>query len=146
MSRWPGKSRHLLTTFGGLKRGALMSRIRSSGNETTELRLVRLLRGAEMRGWRRGYPLPGKPDFVFPARKVVVFVDGCFWHGHNCDRNLTPRRNAKAWRDKIEDNRRRDQRIARSLRGHAWRVIRIWECALRMQPDACLERIRKLVG
>jgi DNA mismatch endonuclease (patch repair protein) len=145
MSEWPGRTRQLPTTFGGLRRGELMSRIRSAGNATTELKLLRLLRAARLRGWRRGFPLVGKPDFVFPTPRVVVFVDGCFWHGHGCDRNLTPRRNSRAWRNKIEANRRRDQRVARSLRTHGWRVIRVWECALKTCPEACLRRIREFV-
>jgi DNA mismatch endonuclease, patch repair protein len=128
--------------FGGLSRSALMSRIRSSRNATTEIRLLALLRAKRLNGWRRNYPLVGKPDFVFPAAKLAVFVDGCFWHGHGCGRNLTPVRNASAWSDKITRNQRRDRRINRKLRSLGWSVVRIWECALAKHPEIYVRRIR----
>jgi DNA mismatch endonuclease, patch repair protein len=146
MRRWPGDSRRTKTTFGGLSRSALMSRIRSKRNATTELRLISLLRAARVRGWRRNLPLPGKPDFVFPKSKLAVFVDGCFWHGHGCGRNLKPKRNATLWREKFAANRRRDARVVRELRSAGWRVVRIWECALTRRPDNCLGRIQNALS
>jgi len=146
MSHWRGRGKHARTTFGGLSRSQLMSRIRSSRNETTELRLLRLLRAGKIKGWRRDYPLPGKPDFVFPKAKLVVFVDGCFWHGHECGRNLTPKKNVAAWREKIHYNQHRDRRTTRRLRALDWCVIRIWECALAKRPEICIRRIRKVLG
>jgi DNA mismatch endonuclease, patch repair protein len=143
MSCWPGRAKHAKTTFGGLSRSALMSRIRSSRNATTEMRLLALLRAKRLKGWRRNYPLVGKPDFVFPAVKLAVFVDGCFWHGHRCGRNLTPVRNASAWCDKITRNQRRDRRTNRELRALGWSVIRIWECTLAKHPETCVRRIRR---
>lgn len=142
MSRWPGDAQKERTTFGGLRRGQLMARVRSSGNMTTEKRLASLLRAAGVHGWRRHQPLPGCPDFAWPKAKVALFVDGCFWHGHDCGRNLSPRTNAKAWRDKIERNRARDRRTTRILRQNRWMVIRIWECQLASAPYRCLARIR----
>jgi len=143
MSRWPGNAQEERTTFGGLRRGQLMSRVRSTGNLTTEKRLASLLRAAGVGGWRRHQPLPGCPDFVWPKAKVAVFVDGCFWHGHDCGRNVRPRTNAKAWRDKIERNQARDRRATRVLRRLGWTVVRIWECGLAKDPDRCLDRIRR---
>jgi DNA mismatch endonuclease, patch repair protein len=102
-----------------------------------------LLRRAKIHGWRRNYPLPGKPDLVFPNAKLAVFVDGCFWHGHDCGRNLKPKKNAAAWRKKIEGNQWRDGRNGRVLRATGWSVCRIWECALAKQPHACLQRIER---
>jgi DNA mismatch endonuclease (patch repair protein) len=104
MGHWPGKAKNQITSFGNLTRSELMSRIRSSGTKTTEERLAGLLRKAGLKGWRRQWPLPGKPDFAWPRDKVALFVDGCFWHGHNCGRNLTPKRNAQAWKEKIDNN------------------------------------------
>ena len=95
MSRWPGRSKHAKTTFGGLSRSALMSRVRGKGNATTELKLLALLRLARLQGWRRNFPLLGNPDFVFPRQKLAVFVYGRFWHGHGCGRNLKPQRQCK---------------------------------------------------
>ena len=143
MSRWPGNAQKELTSFGGLPRGQLMSRVRSTGNQTTEKRMVAVLRKARLTGWRRHQPLFGRPDFVWPKARVAVFVDGCFWHGHDCHRNLTPRTNAKAWREKIEGNQARDRKTSRLLRQEGWTVIRIWECNLAKNPDRCLAKIVK---
>jgi DNA mismatch endonuclease (patch repair protein) len=146
MTRWPGKPRKERTTFGGLCRSDLMSRIGSYGNQTTELKMVELLRRDGLKGWRRHLSLPGKPDFAWPEKKVALFVDGCFWHGHSCKRNLKPKVNVKKWEEKISGNKRRDRRSRRLLRGKGWKVIRIWECQLSRNPKNCLKRIRKLVG
>ena len=142
MSRWPGDAEKERTTFGGLRRGQLMSRVRSTGNLTTEKRLASLLRKAGLTGWRRHQNLPGKPDFVWRKVKIAVFVDGCFWHGHDC-RNLTPKKNAEAWKDKIESTRARDRQNNGILNQKGWKVIRIWECRLTKNPDQCIRRIRK---
>lgn len=142
MSRWPGDAEKERTTFGGLRRGQLMSRVRSTGNLTTEKRLASLLRKAGLTGWRRHQQLPGRPDFVWRKAKVAVFVDGCFWHGHDC-RNLTPKTNAKTWKDKIESTRARDRQNSAILKQRGWKVIRIWECRLTKNPEQCVRRIRK---
>ncbi len=147
MSRWPGDARKERTTFGGLSRSELMSRVRSKGNETTEIRLAKLLRKAGLNGWRRRQSLIGKPDFVWQREKLAVFVDGCFWHGHNCGRkNSSPKTNVKAWQSKIERNKTRDRRNERRLRHLGWSVIRIWECQLASQPNACIRRIRRMLS
>lgn len=144
--RWPGNSGRTRTTFGGLTRSALMSRIRGKRNGTTELKLASLFRAARVRGWRRNLPLLGKPDFVFPQSKLAVFVDGCFWHGHGCGRNLKPKRNASLWREKFAINRRRDVRVTHTLRSAGWKVIRIWECTLTKQPTVCLARVQSALA
>ena len=146
MSRWPGNSQEERTTFGNLSRGQLMSRVRSKGNETTEKRLASLLRNSALSGWRRQRPLTGRPDFVWPKARVAVFVDGCFWHGHNCGKNVTPKTNAKAWRDKINRNKARDRKATRLLREEGWTVVRIWECGLAKTPDRCLRGIRRALN
>lgn len=146
MSKWPSGSKHLRTTFGGLSRSELMSRIRSSHNLTTELRLRALLRSAKLKGWRRSYPLPGKPDFVFSRARLTIFVDGCFWHGHQCGRNLTPRRNTTAWKQKIDATRRRDIQVTRNLRKLGWKVLRIWECDLSQRPTRAIRWIKRAMG
>jgi DNA mismatch endonuclease, patch repair protein len=132
-----------ITSFGQLNRSELMSRIRSTGNRSTEDRLVRLLQAAGIVGWRRHVKLPGRPDFCWRKARVVVFVDGCFWHGHKCAKNITPKRNVEFWEAKIYGNRRRDRMIAVKLRVLGWRVIRIWECKLRCSPHICIRRIDK---
>jgi DNA mismatch endonuclease (patch repair protein) len=145
MSRWPGNAQGERTAFGGLRRGQLMSRVRSTGNQTTEKRLASLLHEAGLTGWRRHQFLPGRPDFAWPKISVAVFVDGCFWHGHDCGRKVAPKTNAEAWKEKIERNQVRDRRATRLLRQRGWRVFRIWECQLARYPDRYVARIRKSV-
>lgn len=116
------------------KRSARMALIRGRGNKATELRLIAFFRAQGITGWRRGSTLPGRPDFVFPRLKLAVFVDGCFWHG--CPTHGTqPRQNAKFWREKITRNRARDRRVGRELRARGWRVLRIWEHALKRRSE-----------
>lgn len=141
MSRWPGKAKAEKTTFGGLSRAELMSRVRSKGNLTTERRLAALLRRTGLRGWRTQQPLPGRPDFAWRRAKVAVFVDGCFWHGHNCGKNISPKTNPREWQKKISGNKARDIHISRRLRRQGWAVVRIWECQLAKEPEKCLSRI-----
>lgn len=106
-----------------------MSAIRSKGNETTEIALIRLFRENKIAGWRRNYELQGKPDFVFPKNQFVVFVDGCFWHGHSC---LKPRDSLKKgfWKDKIERNKQRGKLVNKMLKKDGWKVVRVWECEI----------------
>lgn len=80
--------------------------------------------------------LPGKPDMVFPRLKTVVFINGCFWHGHEdekCKLSRIPKSNIEFWKAKIEGNRARDQRNCQELRSLGWRVIVVWECQLRQK-------------
>lgn len=137
------KNRERKTSFGGLSRSELMSRIRSRDNATTELRMLRLLRQAGLTGWRRHLVLPGRPDFSWRRQQTALFVHGCFWHGHDCDRNLRPKSNSAAWEAKIARNRTRDTRSASLLRRSGWSVVTIWECHLRARPDACVRRITR---
>ena len=143
MSRWPGNASRQRTTFGNLSRAELMSRVRSKGNQTTEKRLASLLRKEGLHGWRRHQALPGCPDFVWPSLNVAVFVDGCFWHGHDCGKNITPRTNARAWRDKINRNKTRDRRVNRLLRVEGWKVLRVWECHLGRNAQRCVRGISR---
>jgi len=145
MPRWPKPTETEPTTFGGLSRSELMSRVRSKKNVTTELRLLKLLRKSKLKGWRRHYVLPGKPDFAWPSLKVAVFVDGCFWHGHDCGRNLKPKTNVEAWREKIEKNKIRDRLTTRELRRRGWSVVRIWECQLAREPRFSITRIKRIL-
>jgi DNA mismatch endonuclease (patch repair protein) len=109
-------------------RSKIMAAVHSRGNTTTELPLGKLLWAAGIRGYRKHWPVAGKPDFAWPSRKVAVFVDGCFWHGCRC--KYLPRTNTEFWRNKIETNMRRDKCVARSLRNDGWAVLRIKECAV----------------
>jgi DNA mismatch endonuclease, patch repair protein len=117
--------------FTVAKRSQVMSRIRGRGNKDTELRLMSIFRAHGITGWRRHPNLIGKPDFVFRRERLVVFVDGCFWHG--CPRPKhapLPKNRAEWWAAKLSGNKLRDQIVTRSLKQQGWRVIRIWECDL----------------
>ena len=128
-------------TLNAAQRSELMSRVRSRGNRATELRLISLLREHRITGWRRGAPLPGKPDFVFRAEKVAVFVDGCFWHG--CPRHgRIPKTRVTFWTAKLARNAARDREVSRAMRAAGWKVLRVWECALtRERKERTAERI-----
>lgn len=111
-------------------RSRIMKSIKSKENKSTELKFIEYLKEFKIKGWRRNYKLYGKPDFVFLKSKTAVFIDGCFWHGHDC-RNTKPKTNEEYWRKKIERNKERDKEVTEYLRNKGWRVIRIWECQLK---------------
>jgi len=112
--------------FTKAKRSEVMSLIRGSGNRNTELRLIGIFKLHGITGWRRRWPLEGKPDFVFNKLKLAVFVDGCFWHG--CQLHATnPKTNSEFWATKIARNQARDRLVTRTLRNQGWHVVRIWE-------------------
>lgn len=75
--------------------------------------------------------LPGRPDLVFPRFHAVVFVHGCYWHSHGCYRSTIPKSRHDFWGEKFRANKSRDDRNADSLVKHGWRVMTVWECALR---------------
>ncbi|HUQ21186.1 MAG TPA: very short patch repair endonuclease [Gemmatimonadaceae bacterium] len=123
-------------------RSFTMSRIRSVGNATTELRFICLLRAAGISGWRRHAALQGRPDFVFRRERVAVFVDGCFWHFcPTCTK--PPKSNLEYWSKKLRHNTQRDRLVTAILRREGWRVLRIWEHAIRRHPDRVVMRLRK---
>ncbi len=127
------------------QRSRTMSSIRARGNKQTELTLAKLFRKTGITGWRRHVNLPGTPDFSFSNNRVVVFVDGCFWH--RCPRCYKrPQSNRGYWDLKIARNHRRDREVNVALRQLGWRVIRIWECALRKHPNRCVVRVRRFVS
>jgi len=103
-----------------------MSRIRSHSNKDTELALIQLFKKNHIVGWRRRWPLLGKPDFVFPAARLAVFVDGCFWHGCKAH-SKAPKTNCEYWNTKLLRNRKRDKMVRQVLRKQQWNVLRLWE-------------------
>ena len=93
-----------------------------------ERRLRALLAGLRIRGWRvNPKGIEGKPDAAFPEKKIVIFVDGCFWHGCPVCQRTLPETNREYWARKIERNVARDQKYNASLAAAGWRVLRIWE-------------------
>ena len=112
------------------ERSELMSHIRSV-NTKPEVALRRAL-------WRRGFRyrvnvknLPGSPDIVLPKHRTVVFIHGCFWHGHNgCKEYTVPKTNPEFWVNKVARNQERDQEVWRKLEAKGWSVVIVWECEL----------------
>jgi len=123
-------------------RSKIMAAVKPFGNKTTEVAMARLLRLHGLCGYRRHWPIAGKPDFAWPKLKVALFVDSCFWHG--CPRcKRFPSTNVEFWTNRIETNRRRDRRVARKLRANGWAVMRVWECSL--AKERTIRRIRALI-
>jgi DNA mismatch endonuclease (patch repair protein) len=111
------------------KRSKIMRAVRAKGNKTTELAMIKVFKENKITGWRRNYKLEGKPDFVFTKARLVVFVDGCYWHGHKCQK---PRDSQKEgfWKEKMAYNKKHDRLITKKLRENNWVVIRVWECEI----------------
>lgn len=107
-----------------------MSGIRSK-NTRIEVSLRKALFARGFRYRINDARLPGKPDIVLPRYRAVVFVHGCFWHGHDCALFRMPASNTDFWRAKIDANRVRDERACGELAALGWRVAVVWECALR---------------
>lgn len=123
--------------FDSKKRSDIMSKVRSNNNKSTELALIKFFKENHITGWKRNYPVKGHPDFVFLDKKIAVFVDGCFWHGHDC-RNTRPSDNAEYWQKKRERNIKHDKEVTAMFENRGWTVIRIWECELKNKNRSAL--------
>ena len=112
------------------KRSAIMSRV---GQKDTgpEMLLRSALHKIGLRYRLHDRGLPGTPDLVFPKYHAVVFVHGCYWHSHGCYRSTIPKTRRDFWTKKFKDNRTRDEKNIRQLIVQNWRVLTVWECALK---------------
>lgn len=102
----------------------IMRQVKSNKNKSTELRLIELFHRYGITGWQRNYPVKGHPDFVSTDKRVAVFVDDCFWHGHDC-RNPRPADNREYWQKKRERNIRYDGEVTALFEAQGWNVLRI---------------------
>lgn len=101
-------------------------------NTGPEMTVRRMVHGMGYRYRLHRKDLPGKPDLVFSPRKKVIFVHGCFWHGHTCKRgDRTPRENRDYWTKKIERNKERDREHLKTLKKDGWRVMTVWDCEIK---------------
>jgi len=119
----------LADIFTKKKRSQIMASI--SGKETKQEIAVRSFlfsRGFRFR--KNVETLPGKPDIVLPKYKAVIFVNGCFWHGHNCKKAARPTSNTEFWNTKISGNMERDSRVESELKQSGWKVFTVWNCEL----------------
>lgn len=113
------------------QRSERMSRVKDKGTRT-EMAVRRLVHGMGYRYRLHGRDLPGRPDLVFPSRRKVVFVHGCFWHRHpGCKLARMPKSHLDFWEKKLESNRERDLRNQAALLDMGWRYLVVWECELR---------------
>ena len=119
------------------KRSEIMRRVKSKNNRSTELRLIEIFKKNGITGWRRNYAVKGHPDFVFLNKRIAVFVDGRFWHGHDC-RNTRPSDNQDYWQKKREHNIKHDKEVTAMFEKRNWRVLRIWECELKKKNEVFL--------
>ena|ERR1700730_9393415 len=123
-----------------------MSRVLAKRNRSTELRAIEIFRANGITGWRRNVRLSGKPDFVFRGKKVVIFVDGCFWHGCS-EHGSIPKNNRCFWKQKLTNNKVRDIKVDKLLRSTGWRVLRIWQHELPKRNErALIRRIRSALA
>ncbi|MBS4064767.1 MAG: DNA mismatch endonuclease Vsr [Chitinophagaceae bacterium] len=137
-----------------------MSQIKS-GNTKPELLVRRFLHANGFRfrlhgvfrpssfGEGKGVRLPGKPDIVLPKYKTVIFIHGCFWHGHaRCKYFTIPKTRTQWWTNKINTNKANDTKAVKSLRKEGWKVIVLWECQLKKESDekALKKLIKQLVA
>jgi len=114
------------------QRSANMAAVRGK-NTRPELLVRRLLYGLGYRYRLHAANLPGRPDIVFRKRQCVIFVNGCFWHGHDCRRGNPPSSRTEFWWPKIDKNRDRDRRVQKQLKKDGWRVLTVWECETKNQ-------------
>jgi DNA mismatch endonuclease (patch repair protein) len=116
-----------------------MARVRTK-DTAPELALRRALWATGVRGWRcHPKKVDGRPDFAWIGRRVAVFVDGAFWHGHP---DYYWGQSGKFWDEKIARNRARDERVNRVLAEGGWTVVRVWDFEVARDPGECVERVR----
>lgn len=130
-----------MTDSVDLVRSRTMRAVRSK-NTKPEMLVRRLAHAMGFRFRLHRKDLPGSPDLVFPSRQRVIFVHGCFWHGHGCKRGARqPKDNADYWRTKIARNAARDERVLSELHALGWESLTLWECELR-DRDALTTKLR----
>ncbi len=127
-----------------MDRSANMRAIRSKGMRP-ELTVRSLVHKLDYRFRLHRKDLPGKPDLVFPSRRKVIFVHGCFWHSHSCGISHIPKSNVGYWGPKLERNRLRDQRNIETLTAAGWNSLVIWECET-VDGAALRKRVVKFLG
>lgn len=126
-------------TQSDVTRSRMMSRI---GNRNTkpEIQIRRMLHARGFRFRLQRKDLPGRPDIILPKYNAIIFVNGCFWHGHDCHLFRWPKTRPEFWRKKIVGNIDRDRKNISKLTQQGWRVYTVWECSLRGKEQVQTER------
>jgi DNA mismatch endonuclease (patch repair protein) len=130
-----------MDVFSVEKRSDVMSKIRSAGTKPERTAKATLWTHG-FRYTRSDYCLPGKPDIVLPKYHSVIFVHGCFWHGHACRNGKTPKSNQQYWVPKIANNKLRDRKNIRKLRYLGWHCFQVWECSLARDLNRVMAKLR----
>ena len=121
-----------------------MSRVKSK-DTSPELLVRKSLHRLGFRYKIHDSKLPGKPDLVFPKYHAVIFIHGCFWHGHDCGRTGIPKDNREFWEEKIERNKRNDHKHINSLMEIQWRTLIVWECAIQGKRRIMIDDLTGLI-
>ena len=127
--------------FSKKKRSEVMSLIRSK-NTKPEIYVRSFLHKNGYRFRLHQNNLPGKPDIVLKRHKVVINVNGCFWHQHNCGKSNIPKSNRKFWLNKFKNNKKRDRLNTLKLRKLGWKVYKIWECKVNKQTQSLVKHLK----
>lgn len=126
------------------KRSQIMASVKSRRTGPEE-KVAKILKKLKIKYRRNVKSLPGKPDFVIDSASTIIFVHGCFWHGHNnCQYARTPKTNKKFWRKKVINNKRRDRRIYSLLRKAGWHIVTVWQCRLKT-PNQVESRLLRIL-
>lgn len=121
-------------------RSKMMSRIRNK-NTRIEIEIRKRLWAKGMRYRLGGQGLPGKPDLVLSHHRAVIFVHGCFWHGHHCPLFRIPKTRTAFWENKIAGNKKNDINVQKKLVAMSWRIATVWECSLRGKSPANIDKV-----
>lgn len=131
------------------KRSQIMASVKSSDTKP-EMLVRRYLHAHGFRYGLHNRKLPGSPDIVLRKYKTVIFINGCFWHGHEgCKYYRLPKSNIEFWQTKLERNRQRDIETVKALKTKGWRVITIWECELRtfiQRSETLIQLVKDIKG
>ncbi len=127
------------------QRSRVMARVKGKDTKP-ELKVRRLAHALGYRFRLQRKDLPGTPDLTFPGRRKVIFVHGCFWHGHDCARGTRkPKQNAEYWAAKIARNCERDADAMTALEAQGWSVLTVWECEMK-DTNVLAQRLKAFLG
>ena len=136
----------LADLFTAKQRSAIMAQVKS-GNTTPEMTVRSLLHQMGFRFRLHDRALPGRPDIVLARYRTVVFVNGCFWHGHKgCPRAARPTSNLSYWNRKLDRNISRDETNRQRLRALGWRILVLWECEISRKKPSVTDRLARFMG
>jgi DNA mismatch endonuclease (patch repair protein) len=134
------QKKEMTDIYSKQKRSQIMSKI-SGKNTKPEIIIRKISHSLGYRFRLHKKDLPGKPDIVFPKYKKLIFVNGCFWHGHkNCKRSKLPTTNKKFWKEKIEGNKKKDQSNYYHIKKLGWDYLIIWQCVIKISNRNKLEK------